>query len=67
GDMTHLGKRAQKDSTANKATFVSLLGMDGAKAQADILAGQAIDALSPFGDRGKMLAALARFVITRKR
>ena len=67
GEATHLGKRAQKDDSANKATFVSLLGMDGAKAQADILAGQAIDALSPFGDRGKTLSALARFVITRKR
>ncbi|TNF11928.1 MAG: polyprenyl synthetase family protein [Rhodobacteraceae bacterium] len=60
------GKRVGKDSDAGKATFVSLLGLDGARARADALICDAIDAVSPYGDRAENLRAAARFVISRE-
>jgi farnesyl diphosphate synthase len=65
GDSAKAGKRLQKDAEAGKATFVSLLGMDGAKARANELVVQACDALSPFGVGADNLKAAARFVIDR--
>ncbi|WP_348773488.1 polyprenyl synthetase family protein [Litoreibacter halocynthiae] len=59
------GKRLQKDADAGKATFVSLLGMEGAKARANELVVQACDALSPYGDAADNLKAAARFVVDR--
>lgn len=60
------GKRVGKDSEAGKATFVSLLGLEGARARADALIRDAIDALSPYADRAENLRAAARFVISRE-
>ncbi|WP_298259180.1 polyprenyl synthetase family protein [uncultured Litoreibacter sp.] len=65
GDAAKAGKRLQKDADAGKATFVSLLGMDAAKARAKELVVQACDALSPYGDGANNLKAAARFVIDR--
>lgn len=65
GDAAKAGKRLQKDEEAGKATFVSLLGMDGAKARARELVEQAEAALAPYGDEAANLKAAARFVITR--
>ncbi|MEP3347062.1 MAG: polyprenyl synthetase family protein [Litoreibacter sp.] len=65
GDAAKAGKRLQKDADAGKATFVSLLGMVGAKARAGELIVQACDALSPYGDSANNLKAAARFVIDR--
>lgn len=65
GDAAKAGKRLQKDAEAGKATFVSLLGMDGAKARANELVVQACDALSPYGAEAANLKAAARFVIDR--
>ncbi len=59
------GKRLRKDADAGKATFVSLLGMSGAKARAQALVDEAEAALAPFGDRAAVLRAAARFVIER--
>lgn len=66
GDASKAGKRLNKDAEAGKATFVSLLGLDGAKAQARDLVAQAEDALSPYGSRADNLRAAARFVISRE-
>ncbi|MDO5605197.1 MAG: polyprenyl synthetase family protein [Paracoccus sp. (in: a-proteobacteria)] len=66
GDEAATGKRVGKDDAAGKATFVSLLGLDGARAEARRLVDEAIAALSPYGDAGESLQALARFVIDRK-
>lgn len=61
-----LGKATQKDAAAGKATFVSILGLDPARAQAAMLVDQAIGHLGHFGDRGAVLAEVARFIIDRK-
>jgi len=65
GDAVKAGKRLQKDAAAGKATFVSLLGLEGAKARATELVGQAEAALAPYGDDAANLKAAARFVISR--
>ena len=44
-----LGKTAGKDADANKPTYVSLLGLDGARAEAEALLGQALEALARSG------------------
>jgi farnesyl diphosphate synthase len=61
-----LGKRTGKDAAAGKATFVELLGLEGAKAHANTLVETAVDALAPFGDKAETLRQAARFIITRK-
>lgn len=65
GDAARTGKRLKKDAAANKATFVSLLGIDGARGRAGDLAAGAGAALAPYGARADNLRALARFVIER--
>lgn len=65
GDAATAGKALHKDAAAGKATFVSLLGLDGAKTRAAELVDEAQAALSPYGKRAHNLAALARYIITR--
>lgn len=65
GDEATAGKRLQKDETAGKATFVSLLGLDGAKARAEELVDLAESALAPYGASAQTLKQVARFVISR--
>ncbi len=65
GDAEKAGKRLQKDAGANKATFVSLLGLDGARARASDLVEQASAALDQYGTEAETLRAAARFVIAR--
>jgi farnesyl diphosphate synthase len=59
------GKRVGKDSAAGKQTFVSLLGPERARRQADILIGQAIEHLQGFGEEAELLRAVARFAVER--
>lgn len=65
GDAETAGKRLQKDAEAGKATFVSLLGLEPARARAATLIDQACTALAPYGRRAESLHAAARFVISR--
>lgn len=65
GDASVVGKAVGKDHAAGKATFVSLLGLDGAKNRAASLVEEACDALSPYGDDAETLKEAARFVIAR--
>lgn len=65
GDAAKTGKRVGKDAEAGKATFVSLLGLAAAQAQAADLASQAEAALAPYGAAAANLIAAARFVISR--
>jgi farnesyl diphosphate synthase len=67
GDADKAGKRLRKDAGAGKATFVSLLGMDGAKKRARALVAEAGAALQPYGARAETLVAAAEFVIARER
>lgn len=66
GDPAKAGKRLQKDTAAGKATFVSLLGLDAARARARSLADEACDALAPYGASARNLIDCARFVIARE-
>jgi farnesyl diphosphate synthase len=65
GDEEKVGKRLQKDTTAGKATFVSLLGLNAARARAQDLIDQACAALEVYGNRADTLRDAARFVISR--
>jgi farnesyl diphosphate synthase len=65
GDAGKAGKRLRKDAAAGKATFVTILGLAGAKARARDLVTEAEAALAPYGDRASNLIAAARFVIAR--
>ena len=66
GDAGKAGKRLGKDAAAGKATFVSLLGLDGAKLRAAGLVAEAEAALLPYGAAAENLIAAARFVIARE-
>ncbi len=66
GDEAAAGKRLNKDAGAGKATFVSLLGLDGAKERARDLVTMAEAALEPYGSKADGLRDAARFVIARK-
>jgi farnesyl diphosphate synthase len=66
GDVAEVGKRLNKDADAGKATFVSLLGIERAKSQADMLAEQACRHLDPFGDKADLMRDVARFVVRRR-
>ncbi|MEM6972547.1 MAG: polyprenyl synthetase family protein [Pseudomonadota bacterium] len=66
GDEAEVGKRVGKDAGAGKATFVDILGLDGAKARARALVDEATAALDPFGERAAMLSAAAAFVVDRR-
>ncbi len=66
GDEAKTGKRLNKDADAGKATFVSLLGLDGAKQRARALVDQAEEAISCYGNKAQNLQDVARFAISRE-
>jgi len=65
GDAGALGKRVGKDAGKGKATFVSLLGLDAAKARGQVLVDEAIEALEEFGAEADILRQAARFAVDR--
>ncbi len=67
GDAALAGKALRKDGDAGKATFASLLGVERARKQAEMLIDQAIGHLHPFGSEADLLRAIARFAIERDR
>ena len=67
GNEAAAGKRLQKDEGMGKATFVSLLGLDGARSRAADLVAEAEAALEPYGTGADSLREAARFVISRDR
>ena len=64
-DTATLGKTAGKDEEANKPTYVKLLGLEGARAQAIRLADEAKAAVAAYGDAAAALLGLADYVIKR--
>jgi len=66
GDEKATGKRVGKDGAAGKATFVSLLGLETARARAAELANAACAALDGYGPDADNLRAAARFAISRR-
>ena len=67
GDVAVAGKALHKDEAAGKATFLSMLGLDRAKAQAHALVDQAIAHLGSFGSEADLLRAIARYTVERDR
>ncbi len=60
------GKPVGRDQAAGKATFVSLLGVEGARKRAQELAGHAADRLAQFSNRADLLCEMAQFVVDRR-
>jgi len=67
GDPDVLGKAARKDEGLGKTTFVSILGLEGAREKASDLAEQAKANLAMFEDKGEILRQTVDFVIERDR
>lgn len=61
-----LGKTAGKDAASKKATYTALYGIDGARAMADRLCGEAIAAVRKIERDAETLEAIARFIVERK-
>jgi farnesyl diphosphate synthase len=61
-----LGKATQKDKGAGKATFIDLLGLDGARRMARQLVDEAAASLDRFGPAADTLREAARFIIERR-
>jgi farnesyl diphosphate synthase len=65
GDPALVGKSTGKDAAAGKATFVSVLGIAGARARLKQLVANAETALAPFGPAAAILVEGAHFVADR--
>lgn len=65
GNEEDMGKRVRKDAERGKATFASLLGVEGAQKQARMLCDQAIQNLTHYGPKADILRILAQFVVAR--
>jgi farnesyl diphosphate synthase len=66
GSTAETGKPVGADAAAGKATFVSILGAERARAQAGLLIDQAVAHLDLFEQRAELLRQVARFVVNRR-
>ncbi|HYW15029.1 MAG TPA: farnesyl diphosphate synthase [Allosphingosinicella sp.] len=65
GQEVKTGKKVGKDREQGKGTFVTLLGRERARQQAEILVGQAVEYLESYGAEADLLRAIARFAVER--
>ncbi|QZD93700.1 polyprenyl synthetase family protein [Qipengyuania xiapuensis] len=65
GDEAKAGKALRKDEGQGKQTFVTLMGRDKARAQAEMLVDQAGEHLSSYGSDAQALVELAHFIVKR--
>ncbi len=65
GDEDKAGKALRKDEGQGKQTFVTLMGVDKARAQAEMLVEQAGTHLANHGADARLLTELARFIVKR--
>ncbi len=65
-DTATLGKTAGKDAAQGKATYLTLMNVKEARDYANELVADALAAIAPFGELGRRLAEIARFIIERK-
>jgi farnesyl diphosphate synthase len=67
GTAAQVGKGTGKDANAGKATWISILGIEGARTRLAHLERDAVAALATFGARGDVLAQAAAFVAQRQK
>lgn len=67
GTAEDVGKATAKDAERGKASFVAILGVERARAQAQLLVEQAAEHLAAFEGRGKLLEMAARYVVDRRK
>ncbi|VAV95923.1 (2E,6E)-farnesyl diphosphate synthase [hydrothermal vent metagenome] len=67
GDEALAGKLLHKDEAAGKQTFLSLMGLERAKEQAQMLVNQAKSHLNGYGEEADLLRAIAEYVVHRDR
>ena len=67
GDEQTVGKAVSKDAAANKATLVSLMGIEEARAELTATTAKAKAALDRFGEAARILQDAADFVSQRDR
>jgi geranylgeranyl diphosphate synthase, type II len=65
GTSAQLGKTAGRDAALAKSTFVSVLGVGAARAEAERLAAQAVDRLRQAALVSPTLVALAHYIVMR--
>ncbi|MBX2857074.1 MAG: polyprenyl synthetase family protein [Cellvibrionaceae bacterium] len=64
-DTQTLGKAQGADASRNKPTYVSLLGLEGAKQKAAALFDSSMKNIAEFGQEGAHLGELAKLIVTR--
>ena len=67
GDAATMGKATGTDASRNKATYPGILGLEKSREFAAELVNKALHALAIFGNKADSLAAIARYVVHRKR
>ncbi|MEO1206720.1 MAG: polyprenyl synthetase family protein [Pseudomonadota bacterium] len=67
GDAELVGKAVAKDADAGKATLVSLMGVEAARAALQQTRDEAIQAVDIFGARADVLRQAADFVVKRRK
>lgn len=65
-DTATLGKTAGKDAAQGKATYLTLMSIKEARAYARELVADALAAIAPFGELGRRLGEIARFIVERQ-
>jgi geranylgeranyl pyrophosphate synthase len=66
GDASMLGKATGADSERAKPTHPAVIGIPASQQRVRMLHSQAINALSPFGDRADLLRSLAHWLLSRQ-
>ncbi len=66
GSLDVLGKPAHSDEKNEKTTYVTLYGIEGARAAAEKISGEAVAMLGEIGGRGTFLEQLIRSLVYRK-
>lgn len=65
GSSAELGKSAGKDDQQHKATYPAIHGLEESRRIAERLVAEALEALTPYGERALRLRQIAQFLIER--
>ena len=66
GDVSTLGKATGADSERSKPTHPAVIGIPVSQQRVRLLHSQAINALTPFGDRADSLRSIANWLLSRQ-